>query len=138
MINIAAIEVMNVEKMIEEKRAELATLKGEQSMKTKKNQKSGTPAAGRKYVLLDRSMKMFGKVPQQQQDLAAILSNSMEVGREYTEAEVFNALVSNSASYSSIASSVQDPTYLFKYYRGLKNDGRHAGFIARNFIRQIG
>ena len=39
--------------------------------------------------------------------------------------------------YPSLFKSTQDVTYLFRYYRGLKNDGKHAGFIARDFLRMI-
>ena len=80
---------------------------------------------------------MFGKVPQQQQDLAKILSNNMVLDVEYTEGQVFDMLMEHAAEYPSIANSKQDPTYLFRYYRGLKNDGKHAGFIARDFLRMV-
>ena len=104
----------------------------------KKNHKPGKPAAGRKYVLLTNKLADWGKVPQQQRDLAAILAGAMKVGQEYSEAEVFDAVIDGAGDYQSIGNAVQDPTYLFRYYRGLKNDGKHAGFIARNFIRQVG
>ena len=103
----------------------------------KKNQRPGKPTTGRKYVLLSDKLANWGKVPQQQQDLAAILTGALKVGQEYSEAEVFDALVDGAGEYKSIANAVQDPTYLFRYYRGLKNDGKRAGFVARNFIRQI-
>ena len=109
-----------------------------QNAAVKKNQKPGKPTAGRKYVLLDQQLKSWGKVPQQQQDIARILSTNFEVGKEYTEAEVFETLTKEGNKFESIRTSVQDPTYLFRYYRGLKNDGKHAGFVARNFVKQIG
>ena len=103
----------------------------------KKNQKPGKANASRKYVLLDKELKSWGKVPQQQADIARLLGTNMEIGREYTEAEVFDMLMEKSAEYNSLLGSKQDPTYLFRYYRGLKNDGKHAGLIARNFLRMV-
>ncbi len=103
----------------------------------KKNQKPGKANASRKYVLLDKELKSWGKVPQQQADIAKLLGANMSVGKEYTEAEVFNMLMEKSAEYNSLLGSKQDPTYLFRYYRGLKNDGKHAGLIARNFLRMV-
>jgi len=103
----------------------------------KKNQKPGKANASRKYVLLDKELKSWGKVPQQQADIAKLLGANMEVGKEYTESEVFDMLMEKSAEYNSLLSSKQDPTYLFRYYRGLKNDGKHAGFIARGFLRMF-
>jgi hypothetical protein len=103
----------------------------------KKNQKPGKANASRKYVLLDKELKSWGKVPQQQADIAKLLGVNMEVGKEYTEAEVFDMLMEKSAEYNSLLSSKQDPTYLFRWYRGLKNDGKHAGFIARGFLRMF-
>jgi hypothetical protein len=46
-------------------------------------------------------------------------------------------LMEKSAEYNSLLDSKQDPTYLFRYYRGLKNNGKHAGFVARNFLRMV-
>lgn len=122
--------------------AELAELKkGEVKVtntSTKKNQKPGRPAEGRKYVLLNKDLSKWGKVPQQQADVAHLLGRNLAVGEEYTEAEVFDVLIDKCGEYPSLCNSKQDPTYLFRYYRGLKNDGKHAGLIARNFIRVIG
>jgi ribosomal protein L29 len=103
----------------------------------KKNQKPGKPDPNRKYVLMCKTMPNWGKIPQQQADVADILSKNMEVGKEYSEAEVFNMLINNGVEYPSIAKSVQDPTYLFRFYRGLKNDGQRGGYTARNFLRKI-
>ena len=117
---------------------ELEELKGGSKVTNdgvKKNQKPGKANASRKYVLLDKELKSWGKVPQQQADIAKLLGVNMEVGKEYTEAEVFDMLMEKSAEYNSLLGSKQDPTYLFRYYRGLKNDGKHAGFIARGFLR---
>jgi hypothetical protein len=103
----------------------------------KKNQKPGKANASRKYVLLDKELKSWGKVPQQQADLAAIMAESMDVGSEWTEEELFDLIVTGAKEYASLRNSKQDPTYLFRYYRGLKNDGKHAGFVARNFLRMV-
>lgn len=119
---------------------ELNELKGTNVVKTtaKKNQRPGKAAAGRKYVLLSNTLSAWGKVPQQQADIAKLLAKSFKVGVEVAEDELFTALVDGSGEYNSLYTSKQDPTYLFRYYRGLKNDGKHAGLIARNFIKQIG
>ena len=103
----------------------------------KKNQKPGKANASRKYVLLDKELKSWGKVPQQQADLAAIMAESMEVGSEWTEEELFDLITTGAKEYTSLRNSTQDPTYLFRYYRGLKNDGKHAGFVARGFLRMF-
>lgn len=104
----------------------------------KKNQTPGKAHEGRMYVLLTKRMDARGKVPQQQADIARILSEGMEVNEQYTEAQVFAMVVKRASEFPKLCNSVQDPTYLFRYYRGLKNDGTHAGFIARNFLRMIG
>ena len=105
---------------------------------TKKNKRPGKPNPNRRYILLSNRLASWGLVPQQQADVAKILIHYMEVGKEYTEAEVFNFLIDGAGEYESIYKSEQDPTYLFRYYRGLKKDAKHAGFVARNFIQQIG
>jgi hypothetical protein len=139
MINVAGLEVVN-ENRIEELKKQLADLMKEEvpMEKAKKNQKPGKPQAGRKYVLLTNTLKSWGNVPDQQRDLAKVLANNLEVGKEYTEAEVFDVVNEQAPLYPSIAESVQDPTYIFRYYRGLKNDGKHAGFVGRDFFRVIG
>lgn len=100
----------------------------------KKNQRTGKPNATAKYVRLG-VFNAKGTVPQQQSDIARILSESMEIGKEYTEAEVFEFVTSKRNDYASLRKSVQDSTYLFRYYRGLKDDGKYAGFVARDFLR---
>ena len=50
---------------------------------------------------------------------------------------MFATIAQEAPKYESFRRSVQDPTYIFRYYRGLKNDGKHAGFIARGFVRMI-
>lgn len=132
-------ENMSIEELVALKtklEAELEAAKGD--VKMKKNQKPGKAAAGRKYILLDKKLKSWGKVPQQEADIADLLGKNLEVGKEYEEAEVFNVLTAKASEYPSLVNSVQDPTYLFRYYRGLKNDGKRAGLVARNFVRMIG
>jgi hypothetical protein len=119
------------EKFVEKK--ETTTMTG-----VPKNHRPGKPQAGRKYVLLSKSLSSWGRIPQQQADLAKTLVGNLEVGKEYGEAEVFDILMEKAVEHASIRGSIQDPTYLFRYYRGLKNDGKRAGFIARNFLRVIG
>jgi hypothetical protein len=143
MINVEGLSEINVQKgdtMVEEKvaelKAELERLKRED--KVKKNQKPGKPDPNKKYILLSKELKSWGKVPKQQAEIAQLLGQLLTVGQEYTEAEVFAALEDYACEFPSITNSVQDPTYLFRYYRGLKNDGKHAGFVARDFIRVIG
>jgi len=95
--------------------------------------------AGRKYVLLAESLNSWGKIPQQQRDIAEILTRSFEVGEEIPESVLFDAVTKLSVQYPSLANSVQDPTDLFRYYRGLdKKDGKHAGYIKRDFLRMVG
>ena len=90
------------------------------------------------YVRLTATMKNFGKVPEQQANIAQILCEGMELNLPYSEAQVFAMVVENAGRFPKLRNSVQDPTYLFRYYRGLKNDGKHAGFVARDFLRVIG
>lgn len=119
---------------------QIAELKGKSGAVSgiAKNHKPGVANVGRKYVLMSKSLNSWGKVPQQQKDLADILVKNLEVNVEYTEAQVFNTIVDQCGEYPSLYNSKQDPTYLFKYYRGLANKDNHAGFIARDFIRVIG
>ena len=102
----------------------------------KKNQKPGKADPNRKYTRIGE-LKTWGKVPQQQADLAAIMAESMDVDAEWTEEELFDLVATSAKEYASLRNSKQDPTYLFRYYRGLKNDGVHAGFIARGFLRMV-
>ena len=120
----------------EEKEEEVEEVKVANGVK--KNHVPSKPNPNRKYVLLDRKMKDWGRVPQQQRDISQILSNCMEVGKPYSEAEVFGMLADWAPTYESLRTSVQDPTWLFRLYRGLKNDGKRAGFLARDFVRVIG
>lgn len=120
--------------LIEKITKEIESLKTEQPA-VAKNQTAGKVTTT-KYVRLKETMDSYGNIPQQQKDLATILT-FMEIGKEYTEAEVFAVLQDKRASYNSLATAKQDVTYLFRYYRGLKNDGKYAGFIARNYLRAI-
>lgn len=88
----------------------------------------------RVYVRLSE-LRMDGKVPQQQLDLAEILTIGMEVGKEYPEDQVFKILEAGRDGYKSLRESKQPVTLLFRYYRGLKAEGTHAGFVARDFIQ---
>jgi hypothetical protein len=102
--------------------------------KPAKNKVAGIPKQVT-YILLSKTLASWGKVPQQQQDIAEILARHLEVGVPRTEAEVFDIVTRESVNYTSLAKSVQHPTYLFKYYRGLKHDHKHAGFVARGFLK---
>jgi hypothetical protein len=102
-----------------------------------KNKRAVKPEPGRTYVRLG-PLDTFGRVPKQQADIAAILTESMDIGKPWTEEEVFELVTDGAVEYDSLAKSVQHATYLFTYYRGLKNDGKHAGLIARNFLRMVG
>ena len=112
------------------------TAKTEGGSGVKKNQKAGKADPNRKYERLGE-LKTWGKVPQQQADLAAIISESVDLGAEWNEEELFDLITTGAKDYASLRNSKQDPTYLFRYYRGLKNDGKHAGFIARGFLRMF-
>ena len=85
------------------------------------------------YVRLGE-LRMDGKVPQQQLDLAAILTAGMEVDKEYSEDQIFKILEAGRDGYKSLRESRQPVTHLFRYYRGLKAEGMYAGFVARGFI----
>jgi hypothetical protein len=105
----------------------------------KKNHVAPKPIAGRRYVLLAKSLASWGKVPQQQADIATILSKNFEVGIEVPETEVLARVAIEATNYPSLAKSVQDPGYLLRYYLGLdKKDGKHAGYIKRNFVQVRG
>ena len=133
---------MTVEEELVQLKAKLAELQdknkeGGEDKKMPKNKRRVKADPNRKYVRLG-SLRRFGRVPKQQEDIAAILEESMDLGAEWTEEEVFCLLEDSQKEYESLRKSGQHITYLFAYYRGLKNDGKHAGFIARDFLRQIG
>ena len=102
-----------------------------------KNQRPGKPGDRNLYVRLGE-LSMYGRVPQQQADIAKILTSGMQLGMEYSEAEVFNLLAEGYSDYRSLSTSRQDVTYLFKYYRGLnKKDGKHEGYVRRGFLKVV-
>ena len=105
----------------------------------KKNHRAVKAQAGRKYILLSKSLADWGKVPQQQKDLASILASEFAVGAEVEESEVFARVTARAAEYPSLANGVQHPTYVLAYYRSYdKKDGRHCGFIQRGFLQVKG
>lgn len=123
---------------LERRLAKAEETKKEVENVTKKNQATSKPKEGRKYVLLSKTLESWGKVPQQQRDIADLLSKHMDLKVEYTEKQVFDMLIDHAGDYPSLSTSVQDPTYLFRYYRGLKKDAKYGGYVARNFINQVG
>lgn len=127
-----------LEQKFERLQTQLAELKAAQTANpataAPKNHQPGKPDANRKYQLLSKSLNAWGKVPQQQADLAKLLADNFEVNEEIPEAELFRVITEQAPNFKSLAGSKQHPTYLFKYYRGLKPSGNHAGFIARDFL----
>jgi len=124
----AALEVLN------QKSTEPAK---ETGVKKNKSHERSKPKQGRKYVLLAKELKNWGKVPQQQADVAKLLANYLDVDVEYTEKEVFETIEEHAGEFNSLAISTMDPVYVFRYYRGLGNDQKYGGFVARDFLRQI-
>ncbi len=116
--------------LIAKLQAELDALK-----KAPKNQVAGTPG-NRSYTRIAAVLNTEGKIPQQQADLAKILTKRMPIGEKFTEAQVFAFLNEDKPEFPSLVNSRQDVTYLFRYYRGLKPSGKHAGFVARKFLVQ--
>ena len=114
--------------------AEVAALEA----KPAKNHQPSKPSATRKYVLLTKVLPSWGKVPQQQADIAKIIASNFELDVEVPEAEVFAKVTLHAGDFPSLANSKQHPTYLFRYYRGLKKDAKHGGFVAREFLKQVG
>lgn len=104
-----------------------------------KNHRPGVAGTKNIYVRTKsrESMDRFGKIPPQQDAIADILTRGMELNKEYSEAEVFSMLVDGAGDHRVLYTSKQDVTYLFKYYRGLKKDAKHAGLIQRNFIKVV-
>jgi hypothetical protein len=95
------------------------------------------PHAGRTYTRLGTKLLGGLCIPQQQADLATILIQGMELGVPYSEEYVFGYITEHAREYASLR-GVQDPCYVFRYYRGLVKAPKHYGFIARKFLRQIG
>lgn len=117
---------------------ELAELRAQQQVLVNTPRVPVTRASTtKKYVLLTDKLAVWGKVPQQQADIADILANTFEVGTPFTEDELIAALNREKDQYPALATSRQDMKYVFSYYRGLGNrDGKHAGYIARDFMRE--
>ena len=111
----------------------IAEKKGDNGVK--KGSKVSKGRADRWYERLGE-LAMYGKVPQQERDLATIMEESMELGSKWSEEELFDLLITSAKEYQSLRNSAMSATYLFQYYRGLnKKDGKHFGFIARGFLR---
>lgn len=130
---IAVVDNSAVEAQIAEAMARLEELKKEDSAPPAKNHRPGNPTNA-VWIRLGE-LSTSGKVPQQQKDLAKILSLHMEIGVEYKEVDVFAFVTDDAVQYASLAKSRQHPTYLLRFYRGLKARGSHAGFVARGFVR---
>ena len=123
----------DVMKLLAELQAELAELREAPP----KNQRPGVAGERNVYVRLGE-LKTYGRVPQQQADIAKILTSEMVLNQQYSEAEVFNFLINGCGEFRSLYTSKQDVTYLFKYYRGLnKKDGKHEGFVKRGFLQVV-
>jgi len=103
-----------------------------------KNHVPQRPKAGRKYVLQSKSLATWGKVPQQQLDIADILTRHFDVGVSVDEAEVFAKVAEQAPMYPHLATSVQDSTYLLKYYLNLSAKNNHAGLVARGLVQVVG
>jgi hypothetical protein len=121
---------------IAEAKAKIEELKKEE-VKVAKNHRPGK-VTDSVWIRLG-AFEEWGKVPQQQKDLATILTNMMQVGVQYSEAAVFAEVTERAKDFPSLSTSDQDATYLLRYYRGLnkKDDPRYAGFIKRNFLQVI-
>ena len=104
--------------------------------KPAKNHVDSKPGTSR-YKLLSKSLASWGKVPAQQAAIADILAKHFEPGVEVPESDLFAKLVECRDNYPSLKQSKQSVTYLFRYYRGLKHEGNHCGFIGRNFLQKV-
>lgn len=124
-----------MEEVVADLQAELEKLK---NGKGPKNHVEGK-ASNKSFVRMTKFVQnpLWPKIPGQQEDLADILSRNMVVGKQYSEAEIFKFLNEEYGDYPRLANSVQHVTYLFRYYRGLKAEGSHAGFLARKFLRAV-
>ena len=121
-VTVVASGTENLAALIQSLQDEIAKLKT-----APKNQVPGKP--GDKVYI--RIGEFSGKAPRQQQNLAAILTFEMPLGEKFTESQVFEILNKHVESYESLRTSLQDVTYLFRYYRGLKP----TGFTSRDFLR---
>ena len=137
--NLAALDAaMRELEELKKQRAAVPEAKEEAKLRNDvpKNKRRVKADPNRRYVRLGE-LKTWGRVPQQQADIAKIICDFPQ-GVEFGEAELFDRLEARRDDFESLRKSEQHVSYLFCYYRGLKNDGKHAGFIGRSFLRQVG
>jgi hypothetical protein len=97
------------------------------------------PQAGRRYLCLVPHLPAWGKVPQQQADLAALFLEVAKQGESVSEEALFAHLIAGASRFESLRKSRQHPTYLWSYYRSFdKKDNKHGSFIKRGLFRQEG
>jgi hypothetical protein len=78
-----------------------------------------------------------GSVPQQQKDIATVLSLGMELDTKYSEEDMVGMLEECKSQFTSLLGSKQPLVRLLRYYLGnLNNPGKpnHYGFVERGFI----
>ena len=131
---LAELEAIKSARLCEDRQAETPVV----ATNVAKPRGAGKPDPNRKYVLLSKTLNMFGRVPRQQEELGRLISANFEVGQQIPETELFATIEANAGQYHSLASSRQEPTYLFRYYRGLdKKNGKHLGFVQRGFLKSF-
>ena len=102
----------------------------------KKNQQVQVPDPHRYYTFnFNFGPRVWGKVPRQQYEVAALIVTYLKSDVEYTEKEVFDTIYAQYAQYPSLFNSKQDAAYLFKYYRGVGDPVLN--YIRRGFVVQI-
>lgn len=116
---------------------ELAALKAAKAAPVGPKNHRPVKVSGRMYVRCSEKLAAWGKVPQQQADLADIICKNFAVNAPFSEADLFAKLEEERENYPALRNSKQSVTYLFAYYRGLRHDEKYAGFIARNFLRAL-
>ena len=137
------LKAKEVEKGQEVKGAEFSAMDAfypetENISRAKGAKRSIRPSATRLYLLLSDVLRGGGRIPQQQMDLAAIIVKRFKVGETFSEVELFRTLDAEAVKYPQLVNSTMGATYLFAYYRGLdKRDGKHMGYIRRNFLRIV-
>jgi hypothetical protein len=95
--------------------------------------------SGRTYQRLSAALADWGKVPQQQADLAKLFAEACEVGKAVSEEALYAYLTSNGDRFESLRKSTMSATYLWSYYRSFsKKDQVHGSFIRRNYLRMNG
>ena len=105
-----------------------------QSNGVPKNKQRQIPNPNVSYVL-QTDVVAWGKVPMQEYELAKMVAE-LPVGVEISEAELFAHNEDRFLDYQSLATSVQDVNYLFKYYLNIRA-GKVLGFVPRGFLTQI-